>query len=106
MIEEVTMRRFSHPEWSFPDVFIVDGGKGQVQAALRAVHTKNLRIPVIGLAKRYEEIVVPVDTSWKVLRISEQNPALHMLERIRDEAHRFALSYHKLLRKNALHLNT
>jgi excinuclease ABC subunit C len=105
MIEEVTLRRFSHPDWLFPDLFIVDGGKGQVQAALQALKTKNLHIPVVGLAKRYEEIVLPVNKSFKILRVSPENPALHIVERIRDEAHRFALSYHKLLRKKALNLN-
>jgi excinuclease ABC subunit C len=105
MIKEVTMRRFSHADWSFPDLFIVDGGKGQIQAAIQAIKEKNLQIPVLGLAKRYEEIVLPVNGSWKVLRVSQESPALHMVERIRDEAHRFALSYHKLLRKNTLNLS-
>jgi excinuclease ABC subunit C len=93
MIAEVVKRRFSHPEWPFPDLFVVDGGKGQVHAASGAP------VPVVGLAKRFEEIIIPRGDNWKVLRISYSNPALHVIERVRDEAHRFAITYHRLLRK-------
>lgn len=97
MISEVVTRRFSHPEWGTPDLFIVDGGKPQVNAATNVMST----IPIIGLAKRFEEIIVPQGSGWKIIRITYTSPALHVLQRIRDEAHRFAISYHRLLRKKA-----
>jgi excinuclease ABC subunit C len=95
MIAEVVTRRFSHPEWPTPDLLVIDGGKGQVRAAHMAP------VPVIGLAKRFEEIIVPVGPAWKTIRIPYTSPALHVLERVRDEAHRFAITYHRLLRKKA-----
>ncbi len=101
MIFEVVKRRFEHEEWGIPDLLLIDGGKGQVNAAITAVPLAYKNIPIIGLAKRFEEIIVPYNTSWKTLRIPYTSSALHILERIRDESHRFALSYHRLLRKKA-----
>jgi excinuclease ABC subunit C len=95
MIAEVVTRRFSHSEWPKPDLLVIDGGKGQVRAA------QNAPVPVIGLAKRFEEIIVPQGADWKIIRIPYTSAALHVLERIRDEAHRFAITYHRLLRKKA-----
>ena len=57
MMEEVLVRRFNHPEWPFPDLIIVDGGKGQVSSALKIIKALNLNIPIIGLAKREKTIV-------------------------------------------------
>ena len=96
MISEVVTRRFSHPEWPRPDLLVIDGGKGQVAAAKSITS-----IPVIGLAKRFEEIIIPKGKKWKILRLNLTSPAIHVVERIRDEAHRFAHSYHRLLRKKA-----
>lgn len=102
MIREVVLRRLKHPEWPFPELLVIDGGKGQVGAATQALQENGIDIPVIGLAKRYEEIVVPVlGNSFKVIRTSLTRPGIHVLQRIRDEAHRFALSYHRLLRSKA-----
>jgi excinuclease ABC subunit C len=99
MIAEVIERRFRHAEWDFPALCIVDGGKAQVRAAETAMDRLHKKIPIIGLAKRYESIIVPQGQRWNVLTISYTNPALHIVQRIRDEAHRFALSYHRNLRK-------
>ncbi|KKU87304.1 hypothetical protein A3A64_00225 [Candidatus Gottesmanbacteria bacterium RIFCSPLOWO2_01_FULL_48_11] len=96
MIAEVVARRLSHPEWPYPDLLVVDGGKGQVKAAQQAL---SLTIPIIGLAKRFEELVIPKENGWKTIRIPLTSPALHVVQRIRDEAHRFANSYHRLLRR-------
>ncbi len=101
MIAEVVRRRFAHPEWGTPDLFIVDGGKGQITAALSIFAELGIRVPLVGLAKRYEEIIVPLGATWKTIRIPFTNPALHLVQRIRDEAHRFALTYHRLLRKKS-----
>ncbi|MCX8009031.1 MAG: GIY-YIG nuclease family protein [Patescibacteria group bacterium] len=95
MMKEALERRFRHPEWEFPDLLIVDGGKGQVSAAKEVVPSD---IPIIGLAKREEEIIVPHQGTWNVIRLPFSNEGLKMLQRLRDEAHRFAISYHKLLR--------
>ncbi|OGG23613.1 hypothetical protein A3A79_00120 [Candidatus Gottesmanbacteria bacterium RIFCSPLOWO2_01_FULL_43_11b] len=92
MITEVVRRRFKHDDWPKPDLLVIDGGKGQVRAAAGAP------VPVIGLAKRLEEIIVPTDIGFKVHRLSLSRPAIHLLQRIRDEAHRFALRYHRHLR--------
>lgn len=101
MVSEVVNRRMKHHEWPKPDLLVIDGGKGQVSAAVESLNSLKLDIPVIGLAKRFEEIVVPLNGDFKVIRISPTSPAIHLLQRIRDEAHRFARNYHLLLRSKA-----
>lgn len=105
MMAEVITRRFGHPEWEFPDLVVIDGGKGQVGAAKKALSTfsPQLRdLPIIGLAKREEEIIVPKgDDEWKIIRLPYANEGLKLLQRLRDEAHRFAITYHKHLRAKA-----
>lgn len=96
MIAEVVKRRMNHTEWPMPELLVIDGGKGQVHAA-RACCT----VPVIGLAKRFEEIIIPMKNEFKILRLPVSSRALHALERVRDESHRFALRYHRLLRKKS-----
>lgn len=101
-MEEVITRRLTHTQWNYPDCILVDGGKGQVHAALRALTaSKSPTIPIIGLAKRLEEIIVPVADSFTIITLPPGHAALRLLQRIRDESHRFAISYHKLLRKTA-----
>lgn len=95
MLSEVIHRRLNHDEWPLPDLIIIDGGKGQVSSAYKAVEQKKLNIPVIGLAKKFETIVT---SDLKEVKIPDNSPALHLVMRIRDEAHRFALSYHRKLR--------
>lgn len=97
MMAEVIKRRFAHPEWPYPDLLIVDGGKPQVGAAVKAMQAMQ-EIPVIGLAKRFEEIIVPIREGFRVIRLSPASPALQLVEHIRDEAHRFAKRYHTMLR--------
>ncbi len=81
-----------------PDLIIVDGGKGQLNAACREMQRLGLSdLPIIGLAKEYEEIYRPGEAI--PLRLPEESGALQLLQRIRDEAHRFANSYHQLLMK-------
>lgn len=92
MMAEVIRRRFAHPEWPYPNLLVVDGGKPQVIAA------KESPVPVIGLAKRFEEIIVPTAEGFRVVRLSPASPALQLVEHIRDEAHRFAKRYHTMLR--------
>ena len=98
MMEEVLSRRLKHPEWPFPDLLIVDGGKGQVSTAVKVMQNLKLNIPIIGLAKREETIV----TSYlEEIILSKNSPALQFIMRIRDEAHRFAITYHRKLRSKS-----
>lgn len=101
MISEIIRRRLNHAEWSYPNLIIVDGGKGQVSAVLSAIRTmkhpvnETIDIPVIGLAKKEETIIT---STFKEILLPKDSPALHFIMRIRDEAHRFAITYHKKLR--------
>jgi len=99
MIKEVLKRRFSHPEWAFPNLIIIDGGKGQVSGVLDVLKDLKLEIPVVGLAKRLEEVVISKNGGFESLRLPVSSPGLNLLKRIRDEAHRFAISYHRRLRR-------
>ncbi len=86
--------RFAYP----PQLLLVDGGKGQLSVAERVLDELGLseEIPVASLAKRFEEVYVPGQS--EPVRISRQSEALYLLQRIRDEAHRFAITYHRQLR--------
>lgn len=99
MMHEVLTRRLKHTEWPMPDLLIVDGGKGQVSVASKVLDERNFKIPLIGLAKR-EEIIVTTD--FREIKLSKNSDALHLLMRIRDEAHRFAITYHRKLRSKFL----
>src|SRR5207247_1480071 len=83
---------------SQPQLLMVDGGKGQLSVAIRVVEQLGLaeQIPVASLAKRFEEVFVPGQPD--PVRIPRQSEALYLLQRIRDEAHRFAITYHRQLR--------
>jgi excinuclease ABC subunit C len=86
--------RFAYP----PQLLLVDGGKGQLGVAVRVLDELGLseEIPVASLAKRFEEVFVPGRP--EPVRIPRQSEALYLLQRIRDEAHRFAITYHRQLR--------
>jgi excinuclease ABC subunit C len=86
--------RFSYP----PQLLLVDGGKGQLGVAERVVHELGLEheIPVAALAKRFEEVYVPGQS--EPVEIPRQSEALYLLQRLRDEAHRFAIGFHRELR--------
>ncbi len=81
---------------ALPELMVIDGGKGQLNVALQAMQELDIHTPVIGLAKRYEEIFQPGHEHGTML--PRHSRALHLLQRIRDEAHRFALKYHTTLR--------
>ena len=82
----------------FPDLVVIDGGKGQLSAARKSMEDLGVGyLETIGLAKREEEVFFP-NQSVPVI-ISKASPALHLLQRIRDEAHRFAITYHRSLRQ-------
>jgi excinuclease ABC subunit C len=100
MLREVLQRRFKHvaqksseaDTWAImPDLILIDGGKGQLNAALTALKEAGIEVPVIGLAKENEEIFLPRQKNPVILPRS--SPGLQLLQRLRDEAHRFAISY-------------
>jgi len=91
MMAEVLKRRFAHPEWPKPDLILIDGGLTQLNAARRF----SQKCPIIALAKRQEEIYLPNE---KIpLKLPKFSPALQLLQKIRDEAHRFAIGYYRKL---------
>ncbi len=100
-IHEVVSRRFARlvrEGISLPDIFLIDGGKGQLSAAVAAVQALGIEPPcMISLAKREEEVFVPGRS--EPLKISKDAYSLRLLEYVRDEAHRFAQHYHHLLRR-------
>jgi excinuclease ABC subunit C len=102
-LNEVATRRQRHLDsWGRPDLVIVDGGKPQV-STFEEIFSKD-KIPVVGLAKRFETIVIPIfhaDKKFISIRLKDQ-PALHLVQRLRDEAHRFARAYHHKLFSNTL----
>jgi len=93
-------RRMQQEGSSFPDILLIDGGKGQLNAAVESLEALNIRRPlVISLAKQQEEIFVPGESDS--IQLTRHSYALRLLQYVRDEAHRFAQSYHHLLRKKA-----
>lgn len=99
MIAEVLKRRLKHPQWPLPDLLVIDGGKGQLTAARRTLEESGIKLPTIGLAKHFEEIVIFAGGKFLTLTLPLTSGGLHLLQRLRDEAHRFALSYHRHLRR-------
>ncbi len=121
-MRETMTRRFSDKNikaWGLPDLILIDGGKGQLEAAQGVLKEKNISMPMIGLAKKYEEIVVRNDWPYTTLdmeqvlkmrgftRVSEDftlvdlpntSNIVKLLQRVRDESHRFAVSYHSVLK--------
>ncbi len=120
-MREVMRRRFSAKNltaWPKPDLLLIDGGKGQLGAALGVLDELGITIPAIGLAKREEEIIrrrtadvaidrrghyedeawVYANVDFEVILLPESSHVLQLLQRVRDEAHRFAVTYHSLLR--------
>ena len=85
--------------WPLPDLILVDGGPEQLSFALKARDALGLTVPMFGLAERLEEIYVP-DEKEPIL-LDRHSPALHLVQRIRDEAHRFAITHHRSLRSKA-----
>lgn len=121
-MKEVITRRFSDKnikQWGKPDFLLIDGGKGQLSSALAVLREKGLTIPTVGLAKKFEEIIISKD--WPSVKLDKQSllkqrgfsresddfisldlpnntNLVKLLQRIRDESHRFAVSYHSTLK--------
>lgn len=82
-----------------PDLIVIDGGKGQLGAALKALKTYQLALPTIAIAKKQEEIFVPGKAN--PIHLEKDDPTLHLIQHIRNESHRFAITYHQGLQLKA-----
>ncbi len=121
-MNETMLRRFSgkHLDWQKPDLLLIDGGKGQLGAALAGLEERGIYIPAVGLAKRLEEIVIHKEKSsvtldrdaypeahitesdgFYIVLLPSNSHIVKLLQRIRDESHRFAVSYHTTLKRKA-----
>lgn len=98
MMQEVLARRFAqrNTDWPTPDLIIIDGGKGQLSSAKRVMDTYQLDIPLVSLAKREEELFLPGQI--ESIKLPHDSEGLYLLQRMRDEAHRFTITYHRHLR--------
>lgn len=100
MLSEVLYRRYQRlkqEQLPLPDLILVDGGKGQLGAGKKALADLDLDIPIISIAKREEEIYTQARP--RPIKLKSNSPGLRLIQRIRDEAHRFALKYHHILRR-------
>ena len=95
---EIMERRYGNEtDWPMPDLIIIDGGKGQLNASIPLIRAVGVTdVPVISLAKRIEEVFIEGQSDSIIL--SHHSPELQLLQQIRDEAHRFAITYHRKLR--------
>ena len=103
MMEEVLTRRLKR-NWQLPDLLVVDGGKGQLSTTLKVLDNLNMSLPTVGLAKKFETIVYfdEYEHIYKELSLEKDNPGLLLLQKLRDESHRFAQRYHHKLRLKSL----
>jgi excinuclease ABC subunit C len=104
MLAEVLRRRYTRllkEKQSLPDLLLIDGGKGHLLTARATLQALNLHIPLVSIAKEKENIFSSQPGKSRVV-LAKDGAALNLIRRIRDEAHRFALAYHHVLRKKAL----
>ena len=95
MMRELVERRYSSPDLRKPDLVLIDGGKGQLGAALEALKSCGVNVPVVGIAKKREEVYLPGISG----PVDVSDGALQILRHLRDEAHRFAVKYHRRIRE-------
>ncbi len=101
MMSEIVSRRLGRrEEWPLPQLIVIDGGSTHASAAAAVVAESGTEIPVFGLAKRMDELFEPGGDH--ALMIPRTSPALNLLKQLRDEAHRFAVSYHRTLRRKGV----
>ncbi len=106
MLQEALTRRQNHPEWLKPNLIMIDGGRGQVRAVAKIWR---MDVPIIGLVKNPDRLVISIknkdkkdNIETKIITLASNHPTLKMLERLRDEAHRFAKKQHSRLREKKL----
>ena len=96
--EEIEQEVPLEHDWAMPDLIIIDGGKGQLSAAMEVLQELHIDVPTTGLAKENEELFIPGSPDPIILPRTSQG--LYMVQRIRDEAHRFGITYHRKLRSD------
>jgi excinuclease ABC subunit C len=99
-LKEVLNRRLNHPEWPLPTLFLIDGGRPQVNAVLSIVRARGVKIPVVGIAKgaeRKRNDIILGEPSIEIARLAQAYQSL--LIRVRDEAHRFAITFQRSKRR-------
>ena len=101
MLAEVLQRRLKNLNWPLPNLFVVDGGKPQVRTFWQILARNNLKIPLIGIAKNPDRLVIGAP-DLPTLKLPLNNLGFNLIRAIRDESHRFAKKYHLLLRKNKI----
>jgi excinuclease ABC subunit C len=124
-MNETLLRRLNErnlKSWGVPDLILIDGGKGQLDAALKARAEKNQNTPMIGLAKKQEQIILMKNSgimlnyqklnllkgimmesdSFITINLPTSSHIVKLLQRIRDESHRFAVSYHSVLKRRKM----
>ncbi len=99
MMNHILKRRFRNIQWKMPDLIVIDGGKGQISSAMKAMEDAKLDIPLVGLAKRLETIIT---SDSKEILLPRRTEGLKLVIKIRNEAHRFAITYHRKLRLKAI----
>ncbi len=102
-MREILSRRFKrikNNEINAPDLIIIDGGKGQLSSVIKIMKEYDLNLNIVSLAKREEEVFLPNQSKPVIFAIN--SPALHLFQRIRDEAHRFAITFHRQLRSKTM----
>ncbi len=98
MHKEMMKRRLRHTEWPMPDLIIIDGGRGQVRGIKLTMDNAQLTIPVFGLAKRMEWLYPP---EGEIIKLPKRSLSLKLLQKLRDESHRFAIIYHRKLHQRS-----
>jgi excinuclease ABC subunit C len=101
LMKSVFLRRFKHLEWEFPNLLVVDGGKPQVRMAVQCMLDLNLQIPVVGIAKNPDRLVIGTQ-DLPTIRPELNNSGFNLIRLLRDEAHRFGRKYHLFLREKKI----
>ncbi len=100
MLKEVLTRRFSHKEWPLPSAILIDGGKGQLNVAVKIKKIKSLKVKVMALAKGKQELFIEGQNPIPLKQLPQET--YNLIKSLDDEAHRFAISYHRSLRNKNL----
>lgn len=104
MMKEALIRRQNHPEWGWPDLIIIDGGKGQLRASISVWKDQT---PIISIAKHPDRLIIPIFEDkinqskikgYHEIKLPENDPALNLVQQVRDESHRFSQKQHKKMR--------
>jgi excinuclease ABC subunit C len=102
-MREVVFRRYKRQldeENQLPDLILIDGGKGQLSSAKESLDKLKLKLPIVSIAKRLEELFIPGES--ESLRVAKNSPALNILKQLRDEAHRFAITFQREKRTKSI----